>query len=178
MYKLILSVIMTLISFPSIADTSLCASSTSSTHRVLKTCRADKIEIDTQNQRWQKVDFCLSREERSGGPFGGETIPWYFTNIRLTSAQGEELIIKLENPDGRHNFRSPIDYSVLDLTEGLFLLDSHRTKYPNDNRRGYIDQHLVLFNFSTNRLELTQNQRNPVQFGKWKELFSLAAECL
>lgn len=177
MSRMVLSAFLGLVSIPAMADSTLCATSSNSTLRVLKSCSSNQVITGTQPSVWSKAELCLSREERSGGPFGGETIPWFYTNIRLTSVEGKELLIQLENPDGHHNFRSPIDYSDLDLTDGLFLLESHRTKYPNGNRRGHVDQHIVNFNFTTDKLEVWHNQRSPIQFGKWREELSFAADC-
>ncbi|MEN9811099.1 MAG: hypothetical protein RLZZ488_2666 [Pseudomonadota bacterium] len=159
------------------AFASPCTEGNQSRHRLLKRCTIRETPDLVSGAMIQRVDVCLSKIEKSGGPFGGDMIPWFFSHFEITPVAGEKQTFTFDSPDGRHNFRSVIDYSVIDFTDGFFYMESHRTKYPDNSRKGYVDLHTVTFDQNTKVLRFDYSKRNGVMFGRWEDKISFEAVC-
>jgi hypothetical protein len=156
---------------------SVCTDGELSKRNLLVECKANDL-VDTRNgSLYSEVKFCISREWRDGGPFGGEKIPWYFTHIEVIDDAGGVQSYTFDNPDGRHNFRSLLDYTELFHDGGDFALLSNRTVYPAPMKPGKIHTHNVEFNFGSGRLFVNYDRSERVNFGKVTEIIEIQGTC-
>jgi hypothetical protein len=165
------------IALPSTAFASPCTSGDQSQHRLLKSCKIGQTTDLVTGGELRDISVCLSVIEKSGGPFGGDLIPWYFSNFSYTSAEGKKVEHTFFSPNGRHNFRSMIDYSVVELDDSVFYMESHRTKYPENSRSGIIDLHEVTYDLASGKLTFDYTKRMGVMFGRWVDQVGFEAVC-
>jgi hypothetical protein len=167
-----------LMAFSTLAVASPCTEGTNSAHTLVKKCSIQNASDTVSGAPLKNVDVCISVIEKSGGPFGGDLIPWFFTHFVVTKESGEKVTYEFNNPDGRHNFRSLQDYTALDFFENEFYLESHRVVYPSGSRKGNIELHTIDFNMNSNSLTFEYTKKNGVLFGAWQKQMAFAGSCL
>lgn len=165
------------ISLPAIAFASPCTSGDQSKNSLLKSCKIPHTTDLVSGTEIRDIEVCLSMVEKSGGPFGGDLIPWYFSNFSFIDSSGQKVEYTFNSPNGRHNFRSPIDYSVVELDESSFYMESHRTKYPQNSRSGNIELHEVSFDLNSGKIRFDYSKRLGVMFGRWVDQVAFEAVC-
>lgn len=175
--KVFFVAMVSLLSVPSMSMASPCTEGEQNQHQLLKACKIKNATDAVSGNKLPNVEVCLSRIEKSGGPFGGDTIPWYYSHFKIENESGEVLQYVFNSPNGRHNFRSLIDYSVVELIDSQFYMESHRTKYPDNSRKGTIDLHVVSFDTNTQILNFDYSKRLGVMFGRWEDKLSFEAHC-
>lgn len=161
----------------SFASASPCTQGARSQNKLLKSCTIRGAQDLVSGTKLRNVSVCVSVIEKSGGPFGGDMIPWFYSNFEITPETGEKVKFEFDSPDGRHNFRSLIDYSVIDFTDGQYSMESHRTQYPEGSRKGYVDLHTVLFDVNTKMLRFDYSKRNGIMFGRWEDQIAFEGAC-
>lgn len=161
----------------SVALASPCTDGNQGHHRLLKSCKIARTTDLVLGGELRDINVCMSMIEKSGGPWGGDMIPWYFSNFSYTNAEGKRVEHEFFSPNGRHNFRSLIDYTVIELDESMFYMESHRTKYPANEKRGNIELHEVSFDLNSGNLRFDYSKRNGVMFGRWVEQVAFEAVC-
>lgn len=162
---------------PAVVLASPCTTGDQSPNTLLKSCRITQTTDLVSGAELHNIDICLSMVEKSGGPFGGDMIPWYFSSFSYTDASGKKVEHTFNSPNGRHNFRSLIDYSVVELYDSMFYMESHRTKYPEGSRSGTIDLHEVTFDLNSGKISLDHSKRMGVMFGRWVDQVAFEAVC-
>lgn len=162
---------------PILAFSSPCTSGDQSQHQLLKTCTIKQAHDSVSGATLSDIQVCVSQIEKSGGPFGGDTIPWFYSHFSFVDGSGKKVEYVFNSPNGRHNFRSLLDYSVVEMDETEFYMESHRTKYPEGSRSGMIDLHTVTYDLSSSKLTFDYTQRAGVLFGRWTNQVSFEGVC-
>lgn len=163
---------------PGLSYASPCTEGNNSNRTLLKNCRIQSTNDSQSGDELKDIRVCVSSIEKSGGYFGGDLITWYFTHFEITKASsGEKIEYTFDNPDGRHNFRSPLDYSVVDVNGSQFFLESHRTNYPQDSKKGYIDLHFINYDTQTGNLTFKHDKRDGILKGRWNSILEFEAVC-
>ncbi len=159
------------------AIASPCTEGDFSGYQIMKTCKVENIQSTHSDKKIAKVDVCMSFAEKSGGPFGGDLVPWYFGSFQVTKESGETVNFSFHAPDGRHNYRSTLDYTAVDFFDSEFVLESHRVVYPNNSRKGRIELLTLDFNFVTNKISFDYKTRDGVMWGAWQNPVSFRGDC-
>lgn len=154
-----------------------CTEGNQSQNRLLKSCKISRIKDLVSGGELRDINVCVSVIEKSGGPWGGDLIPWYFSSYSYTDAEGEKVTQEFFSPNGRHNFRSLIDYTVVELDGSAFYMESHRTKYPANERRGSVERHEIDFDLRNGNLKYDYTKRNGVMVGRWTDQVAFEAVC-
>lgn len=145
--------------------------------KLLKSCTISVAENEVNGEEIKDIHVCLSRLQKDGGRLGGDKITWFLSTFEMTHESGETEAFVFDTPDGRHNFRSPIDYAVTEFSSDFFYMESHRTKYPENSRKGYIDWHMVDFDVASGALSFEYRKRSGIMLGRWSDKIKFQAVC-
>jgi hypothetical protein len=156
---------------------SVCQDGELSKRQLLVDCTAKDLTDSRNGIVYPELKFCVSREWREGGPFGGEKVPWFYTHIEAVDANGAVQTYTFDNPDGRHNFRSMIDFTELYHDDYYFSLLSNRTVYPGRLKAGKIHIHQVEFDFGSGELSVSYDRSERVLFGKVTDILHVQGIC-
>ncbi|MFZ9521091.1 MAG: hypothetical protein ACO3A4_11510 [Silvanigrellaceae bacterium] len=161
----------------SYANAAPCNEGPNQGRRLIKACQAESVRNEVSGETISNVNLCLSSLQKDGGAFGGDRITWFLSSFEMVRESGEVEKFEFDTPDGRHNFRSPIDYAVTEFSNDYFYMESHRTKYTDGSRKGYVDWHLVDFDTASGTLNFEYRQRSGVMLGRWSDKIKFAAVC-
>lgn len=145
--------------------------------RLIKSCTIDSVQNEISGEIISDIKVCLSSLQKDGGRFGGDRITWFLSSIEMTRGTGEIESFEFDTPDGRHNFRSPIDYAVTEFSSDFYYMESHRTKYIDGSRKGYIDWHLVDLDTKSGAMAFQHRQRSGTVLGRWSDKIRFEAVC-
>ncbi|MBM3382696.1 MAG: hypothetical protein FJY29_09685 [Betaproteobacteria bacterium] len=162
---------------PATVFASPCTSGEQSKNSLIKSCKITSTTDFVTGAELRDIEICLSVVKKSGGAFGGDLIPWYFSNFSYTNAAGMKVHYTFNSPNGRHNFRSPMDYSVVEFNGSQLFMESHRTQYPENSRKGQIALHEVEFDINSGKIKFDYSQRLGVMFGSWVDQVAFEAVC-
>lgn len=160
-----------------LASASVCNTGENEHRKLLAKCQANNLTDERSGNKFSQFDFCISREWRDGGPFGGDKIPWYFININVKDSSGNTQTFTFDSPDGRNNFRSLLDWTDLTHEDDQIDFTSHRTVYERRMGPGKIHYHEMQFDFSTGDFSLLYDRRERVNFGPWTEVLAISGSC-
>ncbi|MEY2986634.1 MAG: hypothetical protein RJB13_155 [Pseudomonadota bacterium] len=145
--------------------------------RLIKSCSIESVENEVSGEKLSNISICLSSLQKEGGRFGGDRITWFLSSFDMTRESGETESIQFDTPDGRHNFRSPIDYAVTEFSNNFFYMESHRTKYADGSRKGTIEWHMVDFDTSSGSITFEHRQKSGTMLGRWADKIKFSAVC-
>lgn len=156
---------------------SVCTSGENQERKLLAQCKAFELDDERSGETYNEMDFCVSREWRDGGPFGGEKIPWYFIQVSLKDGLGNIQTHTFDSPDGRNNFRSMLDWTDLSHLDDQLSLTSHRTVYERPMGPGKLHLHELAYDFSAGNFSFVYDRKERVNFGSWTEVLSVNGVC-
>ena len=159
------------------AMASVCTSGENQERKLLAQCKAFELDDERSGETYNEMDFCVSREWRDGGPFGGEKIPWYFIQVSLKDGLGNIQTHTFDSPDGRNNFRSMLDWTDLSHLDDQLSLTSHRTVYERPMGPGKLHLHELAYDFSAGNFSFVYDRKERVNFGSWTEVLSVNGVC-
>lgn len=154
-----------------------CSEGANQNRRLIKSCTIDSAVNEVSGEKLSNISICLSSLQKEGGRFGGDRITWFLSTFEMTRESGETQSFEFDTPDGRHNFRSPIDYAVTEFSSNFFYMESHRTKYPEGSRKGTIDLHKVDFDTVSGSLNFEHSHRTGTILGRWSDKIRFSAIC-
>lgn len=145
--------------------------------RLIKSCSIESVENEVSGENLSNIKICLSSLQKDGGRFGGDRITWFLSTFEMTRESGEVETLQFDTPDGRHNFRSPIDYAVTEFNRDFFYMESHRTKYVDGSRKGTIEWHMVDFDTGSGSITFEHRQKSGTMLGRWSDKVKFSAVC-
>ena len=145
--------------------------------RLIKSCSIESVENEISGEKLSNIDICLSSLQKDGGRFGGDRITWFLSSFEMTRESGETESFQFDTHDGRHNFRSPMDYAVTEFSNNFFYMESHRTKYADGSRKGTIDWHMIDFDTNSGSITFEHRHRTGKILGRWLDKIKFTAVC-